>query len=104
MSVSTTSAASKVSPERMFFSLTRPVSRLRYLTRLKAWPLPGLTKSFSMMLQGSPSTMILTPGRNWLVLMVAITLSWERADAQPSARRGWERCAAASLRAASAGG
>ncbi len=47
MSVSTTSAASTESPLFQVFSMVRPVFRLRTRTRLKAWPLPGLTISFS---------------------------------------------------------
>jgi hypothetical protein len=45
-----------------------PVLRLRIRTRLKAWPLPGLTNSFSTIVNGSPSRMILRPERNSLVL------------------------------------
>ena len=48
MSVSTTSAASRDSPERNVRSMVRPVLRLRTLMRLKAWPLPGFTNSLSI--------------------------------------------------------
>ena len=47
MSTSTTSAPSTVSPDLKVRSMVRPVFRLRMRTRLKAWPLPGLTNSFS---------------------------------------------------------
>ncbi len=47
MSVSTTSAASTESPDLKVRSMVRPVLRLRTRTRLNAWPLPGLTISFS---------------------------------------------------------
>ena len=47
MSVSTMSAASTVSPDFMLRSSVRPDFRLRMRTRLNAWPLPGLTNSFS---------------------------------------------------------
>jgi hypothetical protein len=49
MSVSTTSAASTLSPDLKVRSMVRPFFRLRTLTRLKACPLPGLTISFSTM-------------------------------------------------------
>ena len=55
MSTSTTSAASTLSPDLKVRSMVRPVLRLRTLTRLKAWPLPGLTISFSTIEYGSPS-------------------------------------------------
>ena len=48
--------------------MMRPVLRLRILTRLKAWPLPGFTYSFSTIEQGSPSNITLMPLRNSLVL------------------------------------
>ena len=47
MSMSTTSAASSDSPDLKVRSIVRPVLRLRTLMRLNAWPLPGLTNSFS---------------------------------------------------------
>ena len=68
MSASTTSAASTESPDFQVFSTTRPVLRLRTFTRLKAWPLPGLTISFSTIENGSPSSRILSPDLNSLVL------------------------------------
>ena len=68
MSVSTTSAASTDSPDLNVRSMVRPVLRLRTLTRLNAWPLPGFTISFSMMEYGSPSSRIFIPERNSLVL------------------------------------
>ena len=68
MSVSTMSAASTVSPDFMLRSSVRPDLRLRMRTRLNAWPLPGLTNSFSTITYGSPSSMILSPERNSLVL------------------------------------
>ena len=43
MSVSTTSAASTESVDFMVISCTRPVRIWRKRTRVKAWPLPGLT-------------------------------------------------------------
>ncbi len=55
ISVSTTSAASSESPDFQLRSSVRPVLRLRILMRLKAWPLPGFTNSFSTMAYGSPS-------------------------------------------------
>src|SRR5690554_2503056 len=67
MSWSITSAASRVSPDLKVRSHTRLLIRLRSLTRLKAWPLPGLTNSFSSMIQGSPSSKTLRPLRNSLV-------------------------------------
>jgi len=68
MSISTTSAASTVSPDLKVRSIVRPDLRLRILTRLKACPLPGFTISFSTMEYGSPSRMIFIPERNSLVL------------------------------------
>jgi hypothetical protein len=67
MVTSMTSAPSRLSPDLKVRSQTRPVLRLRRRTRLKAWPLPGFTNSFSRMLQGSPSSMTLRPERNSLV-------------------------------------
>ena len=64
MSDSTTSAPSMVSPLLKVRSQTRPVFRLRNLTRLKAWPLPGFTNSFSRIEHGSPSSNTLSPARN----------------------------------------
>jgi hypothetical protein len=40
---------------------------LRRRTRLNAWPLPGLTNSFSMMAHGSPSSITFRPDLNSLV-------------------------------------
>ncbi len=68
MSVSTTSAASTESPDLKVRSMVRPVLRLRTRTRLKAWPLPGLTISFSTIEYGSLSRMIFIPDLNSLVL------------------------------------
>ena len=68
MSVSTTSAASTVSPDFQVRSMVRPVFRFRTRTRLKAWPLPGLTISFSTMAYGSPSIRIFKPALNSFVL------------------------------------
>ena len=68
MSVSTTSAASTESPLLKVVSMVRPVFRLRTLTRLKAWPLPGLTISFSTIEYGSLSSRILSPDLNSLVV------------------------------------
>jgi len=68
MSMSTTSAASTLSPDLKVRSIVRPVFRLRILTRLNAWPLPGLTISFSTIVYGSPSIRILRPDLNSLVL------------------------------------
>ena len=39
-------------------------SKLRILMRLKAWPLPGFTNSFSTIVYGSPSNKSLSPGLN----------------------------------------
>jgi hypothetical protein len=85
MSTSTTSAASSVSPDLKVRSMTRPVRRLRMRTRLKAWPLPGLTNSFSTIEQGSLSSMTFTPERKSLVLM----LDMEFAAGTRSAGGGW---------------
>src|SRR3569623_1161777 len=76
MSVSTTSAPSRLSPDLKVRSITRPVLRLRSFTRLKACPLPGFTNSFSIMAQGSPSSITFKPPRNSLVLNVAILSSF----------------------------
>ena len=48
MSWSTTSAPSAVSPDLKCARRRGPFFRLRILTRLNAWPLPGFTNSFSM--------------------------------------------------------
>src|SRR5690606_1360574 len=61
MSVSTTSAASTESVDFMVISCTRPVRIWRYFTRVKAWPLPGLTYSVSVMIAGSLLTRIFIP-------------------------------------------
>ena len=61
MSVSTTSAASTESVDFMVISCTRPVRIWRYFTRVKAWPLPGLTYSVSVMIEGSLLTRIFIP-------------------------------------------
>src|SRR3990172_11457409 len=61
-----------VSPDLKVRSITRPVLRLRILTRLNACPLPGLTNSFSTMLAGSPSSITLSPDLNSFVLYVAM--------------------------------
>ena len=45
----------------MVISTTRPDLMLRYLTRVKAWPLPGLTYSVSVMMHGSLLTRIFCP-------------------------------------------
>ena len=58
MSVSTTSAASTLSVAFIVISTTRPDLMLRYLMRVKAWPLPGLTYSVSVMMHGSLLTRI----------------------------------------------
>src|ERR1044071_9194754 len=52
--------------------MTLPFFRLRTLTRLKAWPLPGLTISFSTIEYGSFSRMIFIPDLNSLVEKLAI--------------------------------
>lgn len=61
MSVSMTSAASTSSVAFMVISTTRPDLMKRYLMRVKAWPLPGLTYSVSVMTQGSLLTRIFCP-------------------------------------------
>ena len=61
MSVSITSAASTLSVAFIVISTTRPDLMLRYFTRVKAWPLPGLTYSVSVMTQGSRLTRIFIP-------------------------------------------
>src|SRR3569832_1429308 len=76
MSVSTTSAPSRLSPDLKVRSITRPVLRLRSFTRLKACPLPGFTNTFSIMAQGSPSSITYKQPRNSLVLNVAILSSF----------------------------
>ena len=68
MSTSTTSAASTESPDLNVRSITRPVRRFRMRTRLKAWPLPGFTNSFSTIVHGSLSSRIFRPDRKSLVL------------------------------------
>src|SRR3954471_287000 len=75
ISVSTTSAASTLSPDLNVRSMTRPVFRLRTLTRLNAWPLPGFTISFSTIEYGSFSRMILRPDLNSFVEKLPI---WHR--------------------------
>ena len=64
---SSTSAPSRLSPDLKVRSHTLPVFRLRSFTRLKAWPLPGFTNSFSMMAHGSPSSITFKPDLNSLV-------------------------------------
>src|SRR3569832_1161582 len=77
MSVSTTSAPSRLSPDLKVRSITRPVLRLRSFTRLKACPLPGFTNTFSIMAQGSPSSITYKQPRNSLVLNDAILSSFK---------------------------
>src|SRR5690554_6895810 len=72
MSRSITSAPSRDSPDLKVRSQTRPVIRLRSLTRLNAWPLPGFTNSFSTIEQGSPSSITFRPPLNSLVEQFAI--------------------------------
>ena len=45
----------------MVISTTRPDLMMRYLMRVKAWPLPGLTYSVSVMMHGSLLTRIFCP-------------------------------------------
>ena len=61
MSVSTTSAASSESVDFIVTSCVRPSLIRRYFTRVKAWPLPGLTYSVSMMTAGWLLTRIFIP-------------------------------------------
>jgi hypothetical protein len=56
--------------------MTRPVRKFRIRTRLKAWPLPGFTNSFSTIEHGSLSSMTFTPDRKSLVLMLDIGTRW----------------------------
>ena len=65
--------------------MTRPVFRLRTLTRLNAWPLPGLTISFSTIEYGSFSSMILRPALNSLVEKLPI---WHRRSICENVRPG----------------
>ena len=80
MSMSATSAASKVSPDLKVRSRTLPVFKNRSLTRLKACPLPGLTNSFSIITAGSLSSKTFTPFLKSLVLITAILFSFQNVD------------------------
>jgi hypothetical protein len=57
----------RVSPTLQAFSPDLPVTRILFLTLLKACPLPGLTNSSSIISQGSPSIKIFNPGLKSLV-------------------------------------
>ena len=61
MSVSVTSASSNESLDFSVCSVVRPSFRLRMRMRVNAWPLPGLMKSASVMIQGSPLWRIFLP-------------------------------------------
>jgi hypothetical protein len=66
---SSTSAGSSFSPDLYVRSRTEPFSMLRIFTRVKAWPLPGLTNWKSTTVYGEPSTIIFKPLRMSLVSM-----------------------------------
>src|SRR3989442_3438968 len=68
------SATSSVSPDFSVFSRTRPFFRLRILTLLVAWPLPGLRYSLSMTEYGSPSISTLVP--DFISLVLTEDMGW----------------------------
>src|SRR3954463_14222019 len=63
MSRVSTFAGSSFSPDRMFRSITAPVSKFLNLVRVKAAPLPGLTNWNSITVNGLPSIKTLRPLR-----------------------------------------
>src|ERR1041384_4754979 len=87
------SASSKESPDLKVFSNWRPVIRFLRRTRLKAWPLPGLTNSFSTIMQGWLSSMMFKRFLNSFVLTVPMRAlrfdsDYIQSMSNPSAERG----------------